>query len=301
MNGVLPLVTVGIPTYNRAALVGRAIDSVLGQDYPHIEVIISDNASNDGTEGICRNQVACDSRVRYVRQPDNIGATRNFEEVLRLATGDYFMWLGDDDWIDPNYVRLCMERLTKESGSVLVGGVANYYKSGVSTGRGQNLSLAQSTWWIRVVTYFWRVRDNGIFYGVARTALLRSLLPIRNVMAGDWLHIAVLASHGRILTIGGTSAHRDLGGATTSYAQIARSLGLPSVVGQFPFCFIAWSAFADIAWRHRGYRGHGPTARFSLAVIVALCLLCRGAIVASAPARMACRRALSALSGRTGV
>ena len=115
MKRSLPLVTIGIPTYNRASLVGRAIDSALAQDYPQLEIVVSNNASADGTEEACLARVAADSRLRYVQQDRNIGATRNFEEVLRLASGDYFMWLGDDDWIDPNYVRLCLDVLADDA------------------------------------------------------------------------------------------------------------------------------------------------------------------------------------------
>lgn len=300
MKRSLPLVTIGIPTYNRASLVGRAIDSALAQDYPQLEIVVSNNASADGTEEACLARVAADSRLRYVQQDRNIGATRNFEEVLRLASGDYFMWLGDDDWIDPNYVRLCLGALTDDVGMALVGGVPHYYENGVGKGPGQSLSLAQHAWWRRILAYFWQVRDNGVFYGLARTDVLRTLLPIRNVMGGDWLHIARLASKGRVCTLDSTRVHREMGGATTSYDQIARSLGLHPVVGRFPFTFIAWSAFADVAWRHRAYSSHWRSARWMLALAVACSLVCRGAIVASAPARMACWRAISALSFRPG-
>lgn len=300
MNGSAPLVTIGIPTYNRAVLVGRAVDSTLAQDYPQLEIVVSDNASTDGTAEACRERAARDPRLRYVRQPHNIGATRNFEEVLRLASGEYFMWLGDDDWIDPDYVRLCLGALVDEAGTALVGGVPHYYDKGIGRGPGQSLSLVQRAWWCRVIAYFWQVRDNGIFYGLARTEALRGLLPIRNVMAGDWLHIAVLASQGRVRTIASTRVHRELGGATASYAQIAHSLGLHSNAGRFPFSFVAWAAFADIAWRHRGYGDRRRVSRWALAAVVACSLVIRGAIVAAASARAACRRVLAALAMRAG-
>ena len=300
MNGREPLVTIGIPTYNRALLVGRAIDSALAQDYPQLEIIVSDNASTDGTAQACRERAAGDRRLRYARQPHNIGATRNFEEVLRLSSGEYFMWLGDDDWIDPDYVRLCLGTLVDDAGMALVGGVPHYYDKGIGKGPGQRLSLPQRAWWRRVIAYFWQVRDNGIFYGLARTEALRGLLPIRNVMAGDWLHIAVLAAQGRVRTLESTRVHRELGGTTASYSQIADSLGLRPIAGRFPFSFIAWAAFADIAWRHGGYSDRPRRARLALAVAVACCLMTRGAIVASAPVRTAYRRVLLALSMRAG-
>jgi glycosyltransferase involved in cell wall biosynthesis len=293
-----PLVSIGIPTYNRASLVGRAIDSALAQDYLHLEIIVSDNASSDGTAAACQERAARDSRVRYVRQPRNVGATRNFEEVLRLASGEYFMWLGDDDWLDVDYVRICMGVLLGGPAIALVGGAPHYYKQGVCIGPGQVLSLVRDAWWLRVAAYFWRVRDNGIFYGIARTEMVRRVLPVRNVMAGDWLHVAVLVSQGRVLTMSQTRVHRELGGTSASYGQIAASLGLHALAGRFPFSFIAWAAFADIGWRHAGYGRRWLGMRGLTGAMVALALLTRGVIVASAPTRMALRRALAALPGR---
>jgi glycosyltransferase involved in cell wall biosynthesis len=295
-----PLVSIGIPTYNRASLVGRAIDSALAQDYLHLEIIVSDNASSDGTAAACQERAARDSRVRYVRQPRNVGATRNFEEVLRLASGDYFMWLGDDDWLDTDYIRLCLGTLLDGGDLSLAGGVPFYYKNGLAKGSGQVLSLLQRDRWQRVLAYFWQVQDNGLFYGLASTEVQRGLLPIRNVMGGDWLHIALLASQGPIRTLDTTRVHRETGGATTSYAQIARSLGLRPIVGRFPFSFIAWAAFADIAWRHHGYRNHSRPARLALALAVGFVLTIRGCIVSAISTRARLRMLLAPLSRRRG-
>ena len=65
-----PLVSVGIPTFNRLIMLRRAVDSALSQDYPNLEVVISDNASTDGTQAWCEQLARRDSRVRYVRQPN---------------------------------------------------------------------------------------------------------------------------------------------------------------------------------------------------------------------------------------
>ena len=111
MSEEAPLVSIGIPTYNRERLIGRAIESALNQDYPNIEIVISDNASTDATSEVCRRYAQEQPNVRYVRQPRNLGAIRNFDEVLRQSSGQFFMWLGDDDWLDPNYVRLALARL----------------------------------------------------------------------------------------------------------------------------------------------------------------------------------------------
>lgn len=120
MSRVEPLVSIGLPVFNGERTVGTAARSVLAQDHAHLELVISDNASDDGTEEICRELAAADERVRYVRQPENIGLLRNFYAVLHEARGTYFKWIGDDDWLTPTYVRRCVEVLDDDPSLILV-------------------------------------------------------------------------------------------------------------------------------------------------------------------------------------
>ena len=99
-----PLVSIGLPVRNGERYLGEAVRSVLDQEYGRLELVISDNASDDGTEEICREFARSDARVRYHRQSQNIGLVANFNAVLHLATGTYFKWMGDDDWLTPTYV-----------------------------------------------------------------------------------------------------------------------------------------------------------------------------------------------------
>src|ERR1041384_4442556 len=86
-----PLVSIGIPTYNRAQKADRAIRSALLQTYEAIEVVVSDNASTDGTEDICRQLVRDNPRMRYTRQATNRGARANFDIVRDISRGEFFM------------------------------------------------------------------------------------------------------------------------------------------------------------------------------------------------------------------
>lgn len=108
--GGSPLVTIGIPTYNRFdGYFPRALEAALTQDYPNLEIVVSDNASTDGTEAFMRG--LDDPRVRYVRHPSNIGAHANFNACLENATGDYFLLFHDDDMIDTAFVSSCVRAL----------------------------------------------------------------------------------------------------------------------------------------------------------------------------------------------
>jgi hypothetical protein len=115
-----PLVSIGLPVRNGERYLGEAVQSVLDQEHGRLELVISDNASNDGTEEICRQFASADGRVRYHRQPQDIGLVPNFNAVLRLARGIYVKWMGDDDWLTPRYVSRCVEVLDDDAALILV-------------------------------------------------------------------------------------------------------------------------------------------------------------------------------------
>ena len=95
----MPKVSIGMPVYNSEVFIRDALDSLLAQTFTDFELIISDNASADDTEMICREYALKDKRIRYVRQAENRGAVANFQFVLDESVGDYFMWAaGDDIW-----------------------------------------------------------------------------------------------------------------------------------------------------------------------------------------------------------
>jgi glycosyltransferase involved in cell wall biosynthesis len=115
-----PLVSIGLPVHNGERHLDEAVRSVLTQNYGRIELVISDNASNDGTEEICRQFARSDTRVRYHRQSQNFGLIPNFNAVLRLAEGTYLKWMGDDDWLTPSYATRCVEVLDDDPTLILV-------------------------------------------------------------------------------------------------------------------------------------------------------------------------------------
>jgi glycosyltransferase involved in cell wall biosynthesis len=104
--------------YNAEQYLGAAIDSLLGQDYPNLELIVSDNASKDTTEGICVAHAQRDDRLRYYRNEQNMGSVWNFNRVIELARGEFFMWAAHDDLRDPTYVSACVAALQSRPDAV---------------------------------------------------------------------------------------------------------------------------------------------------------------------------------------
>jgi glycosyltransferase involved in cell wall biosynthesis len=105
--------------YNGERYLARAIDSLLGQDFHDFELVISDNASTDETEVICRDYASRDPRIRYHRNERNIGAVGNFNRTLELSSGEYFRWAAHDDWCAPEFLSRCVEVLDDDPSTVL--------------------------------------------------------------------------------------------------------------------------------------------------------------------------------------
>jgi glycosyltransferase involved in cell wall biosynthesis len=104
VSATRPLVSVGVPVRNGAAALGRALDSLVAQTYPHLEILVSDNASSDATEAIAREYAARDARVRYMRQPCAVDVVSNFRAPVEASRGEFFLWAAYDDVRDANYV-----------------------------------------------------------------------------------------------------------------------------------------------------------------------------------------------------
>lgn len=103
-GSMLPTVSIGMPVYNGTKYIREALDSLLAQTFRDFELIVSDNASTDDTESICREYASRDTRIRYVRQSENMGPIKNFQFVLDEAKGEYFMWAAADDVWDVKYI-----------------------------------------------------------------------------------------------------------------------------------------------------------------------------------------------------
>ena len=114
-----PLVTIGLPVYNGEKFMRRALDSLLGQTMGDFKLLISDNASTDGTEQICRDYMRSDKRIHYHRNAVNIGAPRNFNRTFQLADTKYFKWSTADDFWGPEFLELALSVMERDPEVVL--------------------------------------------------------------------------------------------------------------------------------------------------------------------------------------
>jgi glycosyltransferase involved in cell wall biosynthesis len=114
-----PRLSIGLAVYNGENYLAESLDALLGQSYEDFELIISDNASTDGTADICRRYAGQDSRIRYMRQPRNIGLAPNHNVVFTKARGELFKWASHDDLYARDLLQRCVEALDENPHVVL--------------------------------------------------------------------------------------------------------------------------------------------------------------------------------------
>jgi glycosyltransferase involved in cell wall biosynthesis len=114
-----PRLSIGLPVYNGARYLSRSIESLLGQSFSNFELVISDNSSTDETGDICRGYEKADSRVRYFRQPKNIGLAPNHNFTVSQAVGELFKWAACDDLYAANLLAECISALDRHPDVVL--------------------------------------------------------------------------------------------------------------------------------------------------------------------------------------
>ncbi|OTE95251.1 hypothetical protein BCS42_09215 [Crenothrix sp. D3] len=119
-KNIFPKISIGMPVYNGDRFIREALDSLLNQTFIDFELIISDNASTDDTGIICFEYAKKDSRIKYIRQDKNLGASANFMFVLNKAVGEYFIWIAHDDYWSNNWLDVLLNDFT--AGTIIAFG-----------------------------------------------------------------------------------------------------------------------------------------------------------------------------------
>ena len=232
----LPLVSIGIPLYNSEKTLRIALESLLNQTYSNIEFIISDNGSTDFTASICREYQVVDQRIIFYQQNSNIGPTENFNFVLKLSKGDFFMWAAGDDIKSLDFVEVNLRYLLSNPKSVASTSPNIHENQENIPENFINYSLEGSKL-MRFRSFFKLPgASHGIFYSLIRTEVIKSCPYISSKMfwAWDWSVILFLANFG--------SVHRNAQGYTifgsegvSRKGNIYKSLGIHGIHRLFPF------------------------------------------------------------------
>lgn len=134
----MPLVSILIPVHNHEAYIEGCVRSALAQTFTDVEVVVSDNASSDGTAEICRTLARADQRVRFFSNPANVGPTRNCKLCAERAVGGFAVILFSDDLLAPAFLEELLPLL--EASDV------GFAYSAVTTGRTPWMGPPLNTW-----------------------------------------------------------------------------------------------------------------------------------------------------------
>lgn len=194
-----PPLSLGLPVYNGAHLLPDAFASILGQDFADFELIVSDNASTDGSDEVCRDWAARDGRIRYLRHDRNRGASFNHNVCVEEARAGLFKWCSDDDVLRPTFLSRCVQALADDPAAVVA------YPRACDIDRDGNL-LRERDDHITGVTAprpadrFRRVlrelRPCFPVFGVVRTDVMRRTGLLGPYTSADRVLLAELALHG---------------------------------------------------------------------------------------------------------
>jgi abequosyltransferase len=123
----MAVLSICIPTYNRSQCLSELLDSIIAQNVPDIEVVVSDDASPDNTVSVVQDYLGKMPNLKFLPQPHNLGLDRNFTAVTAAASGDYIWLMGDDDRLEPGGAQRVLDALARWPGVTgLTLGVIDY-------------------------------------------------------------------------------------------------------------------------------------------------------------------------------
>ena len=203
MENIQPLVSIGLPAYNRPESLKVVLESLLNQTYKNIEIIVSDNGSeNPEVEKLVNEFVQSDKqeRIRYFRQSENKGPAFNFQFVLDQARGKYFLWNADDDIRSNDFIEVNTKFLESNpdfpastSPNALVQNFGEENKQFVT------FSITGNRY-ERYKHFFQKaLSTHGIFYSQYRTDIIKQCPYIgKYFIAADWAIVLYILYHGPI-------------------------------------------------------------------------------------------------------
>jgi len=203
VSDAVPLVSIGVPVYNGAKFLGRALDTLLSQDLGDLEIIVSDNASSDATPEVCHEYARLDGRIRVVRQPRNLGAPANWNFVARAARGQYFKWASASDLCAPGLLRAAVDCLTAQPQAMLAYPRTIYIDNdGAEIGRSRrDIEILDSCPVLRFKRVTEGLSINNAQQGVVRRSALLATRLDRLYPGGDLVLMAELALLGTFVLL----------------------------------------------------------------------------------------------------
>jgi glycosyltransferase involved in cell wall biosynthesis len=257
----MPLVSVGMPVYNGERWLRQTIESILSQTLDDFVLEISDNASSDATQAICREYAEKDRRVRYHRNPENIGLNGNWTLAFRRTKSKYFKWASCNDLCAPRFLERCVERLEASPNAVLCHTQTRIIHGGddtVGEPYADDVCCDDADAYTRLRHTLERIRLNNAINGVIRSDVLAQTGLIADYFSSDVVLLVELALHGPILQVPEELFFRRMApGAATQLKSGAEIASYYQPKGDRKMRFQHWKL-------HYGYLGAAARAPLSL-------------------------------------
>lgn len=246
-----PELTIGIPVFNGEKFLNKKITSILQLGYENFELIISDNASTDKTKEISQSFLE-DKRIKYFYHEKNIGPVKNFEFILKKATGKYFMWTAVDDLILPTHIEKNLEVL-KNKKIVCSASQVKYYGEKTEKFKKDEKTTNKIVQYLsplenisvsgkldsKIRKYLSIRGHHHIFYGIYRTEQIKEIFVVNDFSGFDWATILNSLNFGDIHVVKDILMYRYDGGySSKGFFNYKKSLGLSffqTLFHYFPF------------------------------------------------------------------
>lgn len=205
-------VAIGVPVYNGARYLRQAVESLLGQTWRDLEVVLSDNASTDETPDIARDLVARDARVRYHRNEQNLGVFRNYDRALELTTAPFFKWAASNDLCGPGHIAACMAVLQADPAVCLAYPGTCLFQDDPADATPYDLDpeALQDDPVDRFRHILSSLRLNNAFNGVYRSDALRRTSLNGEYLGSDMVVVAEIALQGKVKRAPGRHFYRRM-------------------------------------------------------------------------------------------
>lgn len=217
-----PTVSIGLPVHNGEQYLEEAIVSILGQSFEDLELVISDNGSNDRTATICRTFVDRDERVRYYRSPENRGAAWNYNRVFALSRGRFFKWAAHDDVCEPQFLAGCLESFRGAPDSVVLVYPRTLFidASGNPLGvDGNRFETTAPSPAVRAADMVRSLSRANAVFGLIRSEALHRTRLIDRFVSSDYVLLVELALLGQIREVPEVLLRRRLHAGTSRLAN----------------------------------------------------------------------------------
>ncbi len=260
----MPELTIGLPVYNSERYIGEVLECLLAQSYGSFRVLISDNASTDATPSLCQEFARRDKRISYVRHPQNLGATVNYNYVALHADTTYFKWHSSNDLLSSNALQSCIDMLDGRPDIALAFPHTRLFQHSTETSTPYDADpiADQEDPIERFLYVIDNMALNNMMNGVLRLDYLRRTAMLRTFYSADRGMMAELALQGKLLRDEGSTFFRRMDEHSATQKKSAKE-----VLRHFdprwkrPLSFMTWRTFgAYLVGLSRA--GIGPVVAF---------------------------------------